>query len=206
MLVAFGKYLRIVRDRRSMSLTDVVTLTKSYPEPIGKGYLSRVERGLARVGFSKMIALSRAYEISLDAFGEKLSLDLEVDELKNPPETTGKTFGELTEEGIDFNQRGFKWHGYAMFRDALPRASSDPLHGAYLTHREQFVRATLSHGIAACATGRSALALFEFEYARQNIDALNEETQPVVYQQMAVAKRLLGAIDEATGKREHSLA
>jgi transcriptional regulator with XRE-family HTH domain len=104
MLVAFGKYLRLVRDRRKMSLSDVVTLTKSYPEPIGKGYLSRVERGLARVGFSKMVALSRAYEIPLDAFGEKLALDLEVSQLKNAPNTAGKTFGELLDEGIEFER------------------------------------------------------------------------------------------------------
>src|SRR5882672_4049797 len=108
MLIAFGKYLRLVRDRRKMSLSDVVTLTKSYPEPVGKGYLSRVERGLARIGFSKMVALSRAYEISLDAFGEKLSLDLEVDELRNPPETSGKTFAELTDEAVGFSQRGLR--------------------------------------------------------------------------------------------------
>ena len=69
---------KILRDRRKLSLSDVVTLTKSYPEPVGKGYLSRVERGLARVGFLKMVALSRAYDVSLDALGEKLSLDLEV--------------------------------------------------------------------------------------------------------------------------------
>lgn len=108
MLIAFGKYLKILRDRRKLSLSDVVTLTKSYPEPVGKGYLSRVERGLARVGFSKMVALSRAYEVSLDALGEKLSLDLEVDELKNAPNTSGKTFGELMEAGVIFNQRGLK--------------------------------------------------------------------------------------------------
>jgi len=113
MLIAFGKYLKILRGRRNLSLSDVVTLTKSYPEPVGKGYLSRVERGLARIGFSKMVALSRAYEISLDAFGEKFSLDLEVDELKNAPNTNGKTFGELTEEGIAFSQRGMKWHCHA---------------------------------------------------------------------------------------------
>jgi len=131
MLVAFGKYLRLVRERRKLSLTDVVTLTKSYPEPIGKGYLSRVERGLARVGFSKMVALSRAYEVSLDAFGEKLALDLEVDELKDAPDTKGRTFGELTEEGIKFSQKGMKWHFYAAVRDAMGRAGIDPLYGSY---------------------------------------------------------------------------
>ena len=197
MLIAFGKYLKILRDRRKLSLSDVVTLTKSYPEPVGKGYLSRVERGLARIGFSKMVALSRAYEVSLDAFGEKLSLDLEVDEMKNAPVTSGKTFGELTNQGIDFNQRGFLWHCYAALRDALLRAGLDPLYGDYQTQHEQVVRATLSHGIAARATGRYMLALAEFGFVSEHINALNEETRPIVFEQSAVAKMRLGALDEA---------
>jgi transcriptional regulator with XRE-family HTH domain/lipopolysaccharide biosynthesis regulator YciM len=197
MLIAFGKYLKILRDRRKLSLSDVATLTKSYPEPVGKGYLSRVERGLARVGFSKMVALSRAYDVSLDALGEKLSLDLEVDELKNAPVTSGKTFGELTEEGIDFNQRGFIWHCYATIRDALPRAGSDPLHGRHRTHHEQVTRATLSHGIAARATGRYALAVGEFDFVREHLDALSDEAKPIVFQQSAIAKQRLGAVAEA---------
>jgi tetratricopeptide (TPR) repeat protein len=197
MLVAFGKYLRLLRDRRKMSLSDVVTLTKSYPEPVGKGYLSRVERGLARIGFSKMVALSRAYEISLDAFGEKLSLDLEVEELKNAPNTSGKTFGELTEEGVNFNQRGRRWHCYAVIRDALPLAAQASLHGSYRNQREQTTMATFSHGVAARMTGRHALALAEFEFVMDRLDALSEEVIPVVFQQLAVAKRHLGALDEA---------
>jgi tetratricopeptide (TPR) repeat protein len=197
MLIAFGKYLKILRDRRKLSLSDVVTLTKSYPEPVGKGYLSRVERGLARIGFSKMVALSRAYEVSLDAFGEKLSLDLEVDELKNAPNTSGKTFGELTEEGTVYSQRGLRWHFYGAIRDALPRASLDPLHGDYRSRLEQITRATLSHGIAARSTGRYNLALAEFGFVMQHLEELNEETLPIVYQQSAVAKQHLGAVDEA---------
>ena len=205
MLIAFGKYLKILRDRRKLSLSDVVTLTKSYPEPVGKGYMSRVERGLARVGFSKMVALSRAYEVSLDALGEKLSLDLEVDELKNAPNTSGKTFGELTAEGIEFNQRGMKWHCYAAIRDALPRAAIDPLFKVYNNEREQVTRATLSHGIAARATGRYALALAEFDFVRIHLDALNEETLPVVFQQSAIAKRHLGWVDEANLLAERAI-
>ncbi len=197
MLIAFGKYLRILRDRKSLSLSDVVTLTKSYPEPIGKGYLSRVERGLARVGFSKVIALSRAYEIPLDALGEKLALDLEVNELKNPPDTSGKTFGQLTDEGIAFNQRGLKWHFYAAQRDALARANSDPLHGENRTRREQVARATLAHGIAARATGRYTLALLEFGFVRDHLEALSAEHLPIVFEQSAVAKMRLGSLDEA---------
>jgi len=205
MLVAFGKYLKLLRDRRKMSLSDVVTLTKSYPEPVGKGYLSRVERGLARVGFSKMVALSRAYDVSLDALGEKLSLDLEVDELKNAPNTAEKTFGELTAEGIAFNQHGFMWHCYAVLRDALPKAASDSLYGNHRTHFEQVMRATLSHGIAARATGRYALALTEFDFVRQHQGALNNETLPILFQQSAVAKRRLGAVDEANALADQAI-
>lgn len=197
MLIAFGKYLKILRDRRKLSLSDVVTLTKSYPEPVGKGYMSRVERGLARVGFSKMVALSRAYEVSLDALGEKLALDLEVDELKISPSTDGKTFAELTDAGISFSRRGMKWHCYAVMRDALPRATLDPLFGDYRTRREQVTRATLSHGIAARATGRYALALAEFDFVRAHLEVIGEEDLPIVFQQSAVAKRRLGAIDDA---------
>ena len=195
MLIAFGKYLKILRDRRNLSLSDIATLTKSFPEPVGKGYLSRVERGLARVGFSKMVALSRAYEVSLDALGEKLTLDLEVDELKNPPSTTGKTFGELTEEGRRFSQRGLKWHFYAAIRDALPRAGVDPLSRNHRTQREQITRATLSHGIAARSTGRDNLALVEFGFVLPHLDSLSEETSPIVFQQSAIAKQHLGALD-----------
>jgi tetratricopeptide (TPR) repeat protein len=197
MLVAFGKYLRLVRDRRKLSLSDVVTLTKSYPEPVGKGYLSRVERGLARVGFSKMVALSRAYDVSLDALGEKLSLDLEVEELKNAPNTTGKSFGELMDAAGVFNQRGLKWHCYAVVRDALPRAAVDPVLPTFRSQREQVTRATLSHGIAARATGRFALSLAEFGFVSQDLDALNDDTVPIVFEQSAVAKMRLGLLDEA---------
>jgi hypothetical protein len=56
MLVAFGKYLRLLRDRRKMSLSDVVTLTKSYPEPVGKGYSVASRARPRRIGFSKMVA------------------------------------------------------------------------------------------------------------------------------------------------------
>ena len=206
MLTAFGKYLKILRDRRKLSLSDVATLTKSYPEPVGKGYLSRVERGLARVGFSKMVALSRAYEVSLDALGEKLALDLEVDELKNAPSTSGKTFGELTEEAIAFSRKGSKWHFYAASRDALPRAAVDPLHGSYRTVGEQESRAALSHGIAARSTGRHNLALAEFDYVMAHLDALSDEALPIVFQQSAVAKRHVGALDAANALLDRAIA
>jgi transcriptional regulator with XRE-family HTH domain len=197
MLLAFGRYLKLVRERRKLSLEDVAALTKSYPEPINKGYLSRVERGLARVGFSKMVALSRAYEVPLDAFGEKLALDLEVDQLKDAPETKGKNYRQLMEEAMAFSQRGMRWHSYACVRDALPRAVVDTPSGKSRNLRDQVTAAALSHGIATGSLGRYALALCEFGFVEQNSDALSEERLPVVFQQSATAKRRLGLLDEA---------
>src|SRR5215471_21019854 len=98
-LVAFGRYLKLLRERRGLSLDDVATLTKAYPEPVNKGYLSRAERGLSHIAFSKIVALGRVYEVPMDVFGEKVALDLEVDQLKDAPDTHGKTFGELLAEG-----------------------------------------------------------------------------------------------------------
>jgi tetratricopeptide (TPR) repeat protein len=197
MLLAFGRYLKLVRERRKLSLEDVATLTKSYPEPINKGYLSRVERGLARIGFSKMVALARAYEVPLDAFGEKLALDLEVDQLKDAPDTKGKTFGELRDEAIGFSQHGLRWHVYSCVRDALPRATSGPLFDGYRDQAEQVATAALMFGVAAVSLGRYLLALAEFEYVRERADQLSEENAPVVFQQLATAKRRTGHLEQA---------
>ena len=165
MLVAFGKYLRLLRDRRKLSLSDVVTLTKSYPEPVGKGYLSRVERGLARVGFSKMVALSRALlTISLDAFGEK---------------AFARPRGRRTEECAEYewkDVRGTDIRGRAVqsaradvgtatqrFATRCRERPSIPCSWDYRDSTEQVTRATLSHG--SCGALRQddyALALAEF--------------------------------------------
>jgi tetratricopeptide (TPR) repeat protein len=81
----------------------------------------------------------------------------------------------------------------------------DPLHGDYRTQLEQVTRATLSHGIAARATGRYSLALTEFDFVRDNLNALSEEDSPIVFQQSAVAKRHLGSMDEARALADRSV-
>ncbi|HEX4824572.1 MAG TPA: helix-turn-helix transcriptional regulator [Candidatus Polarisedimenticolaceae bacterium] len=197
MLLAFGRYLKLVRERRKLSLEDVATLTKSYPEPINKGYLSRVERGLARVGFSKMVALSHAYEMSLDAFGEKLALDLEVDRMRDAPETKGKTFGELTDLAINFDRRGLRWHKYVCLRDALPRAERDSLYGNFKSSAAQSIAGTLSFGSSSVGLGRYSLGLSELGHVASRIEELPEENRPTVYQQLATVCVHTGRISEA---------
>jgi len=205
MLLAFGRYLKLVRERRKLSLEDVATLTKSYPEPINKGYLSRVERGLARVGFSKMVALSHAYEVSLDAFGEKLALDLEVDDLRDAPDTRTKTFRQMRLDAFRYSQQGLRWHAYVCVRDALARAHTDPLYDSFFSREEQVITATMSHGVAVRGLGRLALALTEFEYVREHAAALSAENLPIVFQQLATIKRHLGRLEEAETLAQESI-
>jgi tetratricopeptide (TPR) repeat protein len=205
MLLAFGRYLKMIRERRKLSLEDVATLTKSYPEPINKGYLSRVERGLARVGFSKMVALSHAYEVSLDVFGEKLALDLEVDRLKDAPETKGKTFEGLIEQAIRFRDRGMRWHSYACLRDAHSRAGSDPSLSDFEGKTARLVAAASSMGSTASSLGRYHLSLAELEFVAVNIDRVAVENRPIVFQSLSIAERNLGRLEQASAHAEQAV-
>jgi hypothetical protein len=48
---------------------------------VEKGYLSRCENGHQSLALSKMIALSRIYEVPAEVLVERLELDLEVEKL-----------------------------------------------------------------------------------------------------------------------------
>jgi tetratricopeptide (TPR) repeat protein len=190
-IIAFGRYLKTLRERRGLSLDDVAALTKAYPEPINKGYLSRAERGLSHIAFSKIVALGRAYEISIDVFGEKLSLDLEVDQLKNPPETEGKTFEALLSEGGDLSKRGLRLQAYAVYREILPIAHATPVASIYRDLHEQIAAVTASHGIVAGSLGRIRLSRHEVEHAL-SLNALGPEYLPAPSIHLAVVNRRLG--------------
>jgi tetratricopeptide (TPR) repeat protein len=196
-IVAFGRYLKIVRERRKLSLEDVAHLTKAYPEPVNKGYLSRVERGLNHVGFSKMVAVSRAYEVPLDAFGERYALDLEIDRLKTAPDTEDKSVGELLEHARRFNDSGKRVHAFACLRDALARAERPPLMPNYDSLSEQAAAVTLSHGVGAVGLGRFRLGLAEVE-AAERINALRAEFLPIIPYELSLIHRQLG--DVALGR------
>jgi tetratricopeptide (TPR) repeat protein len=51
--------------------------------------------------------------------------------------------------------------------------------------------------LSANRLGRYVLALVEFDFVREQRDALSDENLPIVYQQSATAKRRLGFFDEA---------
>ena len=51
--VAFGHYLRTLRERRGLALEDVWTLSQTFPESLNKGYLSRCENGKQKLALPK---------------------------------------------------------------------------------------------------------------------------------------------------------
>ena len=59
-----------------------------------KAYLSRCENGRQRIAFSKLIALSRIYEVPPEVLVERMELDLELDRIGSP-DTAGLNFVEL---------------------------------------------------------------------------------------------------------------
>ena len=63
--VAFGRYLRMLRERRGLSLDEVAAMSRSLADPVDKSYLSRCENGRYGIGFSKaMEAIGRNPEAS----------------------------------------------------------------------------------------------------------------------------------------------
>ena len=148
--VAFGRFLRQLRERRGMSLAKVCELSRSTAEPFDKGTLSRLERGQQSPSIFRLGPLSRIYEISADALLERMELDREVDRLGGP-DTAGKSYAELHREGAESVVRANrKWDAYAYFRDALTVASPD-----------KRVVEWINLVTAIRSLGKSALALHE---------------------------------------------
>ena len=72
----FGKYLRGIREDRRLSLDTVEEMTLSYPEPVTKSHLSRIENGQAVPTFPRMFALSQVYGVPIAFLAEKFEIDL----------------------------------------------------------------------------------------------------------------------------------
>jgi tetratricopeptide (TPR) repeat protein len=193
--IAFGQYLRTLRERRGLSLDDVATLSRTFADPVEKGYLSRCENGHQSLALSKMIALSRIYEVPAEVLVERLELDLEVEKLGGP-DTAGRTFKELLYLGVAAARRGTKWEAYGYFRDAMASATGPVIEG-FRDAREQHLCACMNFSTAAAGLGRNAIALFELLYIEAS-KGLSQEYEPSLYERLSRAHR-------AAGDRAHAL-
>jgi transcriptional regulator with XRE-family HTH domain len=183
--VAFGTYLRQLRERRGLSLSRVCELSKSSPEAIDKGTLSRLEHGQQTPSIFRLGPLSRIYEISADALLERMELDREVDRLGGP-ETRGKSYDELHRAGgASVVRANRKWDAYAYFRDALPLAGADQRVGAWI-----------NLVTAIRALGKNALALHELRELETSVE-LDARQRALVHERMSNCSRCLGDMKHA---------
>ena len=201
--VAFGRYLRTLRERRNLSLNDVMSLSRAFPEPVDKGYLSRCENGRSRVAFSKLIALSRIYEVPAEVLVERMELDMELDRVGGPS-TEGLGFEELTERGKEAAAHGEMWHAYGYLRDAQSLAGS-PVLEIYRDGREQALRAIMNYSIPVARHGRYELALHELEYVR-SVDGLSDRHVVALMTLLSQQHRSLGKQERATRFADEAVA
>lgn len=201
--VAFGRYIRTLRERRGLSLDDVGSLSKTFPEPIGKSYLSRCENGRQKLGFAKMIALSRIFDVPSEVLLERMELDLELDRVGGP-DTEGATFEELENRGKDASDHGRLWDTYAYFREGLTVISTSPLMYGLEDRSDQIFWGHLNYNSAVGLLGRSRLALHELRYL---ISAgwLSHRLAPLLHERMASWLRSLGDLDEATRHADEAI-
>ena len=117
--LAFGRYLKTLRERRGLSLLEVSSLSQAFAETLNKGYLSRCENGHQRLALSKVVPLGRIYGVSADVLLERIELDMELDRVGGP-DTEGMTYEELRVAGRDSTQPtatgGTPTHTFATLR------------------------------------------------------------------------------------------
>ena len=74
--LAFGAYLRRVREGRRLSLDAVEELSVGFPEKVTKSHLSRIENGLALPTFPRLMAMSQIYGVPIASLAERYEIDL----------------------------------------------------------------------------------------------------------------------------------
>ena len=177
--VAFGRYLRSVRERHRLSLGDVCALSQGTPHELDKGTLSRFERGQQRIPLATLVPLSRIYGTPPDVLVERLELDQQLEALGGP-DTTGLDPEQLVERGrcalLRANRR---WESYAYFRAAEALGCT---------------AARLNLVTLARSLGKNVLALHELRDLERSIAPA---LAPVVHERIANCLRCLGDFTSA---------
>jgi transcriptional regulator with XRE-family HTH domain len=193
--IAFGRYLRILRERRSLSLDEVAALSRTFADSVAKSYLSRVENGHISLALPKLIPLSRIYEVPAEVVLEHLELDMELDKVGGP-DTAGMDYAQLSQRGKAATDRGAVWDAYAYFRDSVLVALHSNLMGRLRDHTEQLLCGIMNVCGVALKLGRSQLALHELKHI-QNANGLSPRLSPLVLERLAVAHLALNQLEKA---------
>jgi tetratricopeptide (TPR) repeat protein len=106
--VAFGGYLKKLRETRRLSLDAVEELSAAFPEKVTKSHLSRIENGLALPTFPRLMAMSHIYGVRIASLAERYEIELR--RSMRPAELDGKSDESVLHEfeGLfysgDFNE------------------------------------------------------------------------------------------------------
>ncbi len=193
--VAFGRYLRMLRERRGLSLDDVAAMSRSLADPVDKSYLSRCENGRYGIGFSKSITLSRIYGVPTEVLAERMELDTELDRIGGP-DTAGLSHAELQKRGVAAIGRGLGWDAYAYFRDSVHLARDAPLSPSYRDGTDQHLNAGMNVSTAAGRLGRTNFSLHELEHIRE-AGELGPNQEPLLLDLLSRGYRVLGDPEKA---------
>jgi transcriptional regulator with XRE-family HTH domain len=191
--IAFGKYLRELRERRGLSLARVCELSKNSAEAFDKGTLSRLERGQQSPSIFRLGPISRIYDISADALLERMELDREA-ERHGAPDTAGMPYAELERAGAAcVLHRNRKWNAYVYFRDAY-----------WLAPVERKVPAWLNLATAIRSLGKNALALHELRDLDES-GLVEADLRPVLLERISNCSRCLGDMRSAESYGEAAI-
>ncbi|TDI46594.1 MAG: hypothetical protein E2P01_08555 [Acidobacteria bacterium] len=192
--VAFGHYLRTLRERRGLALEDVWTLSQTFPESLNKGYLSRCENGKQKLAFPKVVAISRIYEVPADVLVERLELDLELEKIGGPS-TEKLSWAQLREAGKNAMSHGHRWAAYTFLRDATLKANKADLDASsFGSLKEQIVVSFMNVASVAQTLGKNRYALAEFRFA-ENCGRLGPNSKILAAERLAAVHRSLGNTD-----------
>lgn len=202
--IAFGRYLKTLRERRGLSLNDVESLSRTFPESISKSYLSRCENGRHNLALAKMIPLSRINEVAPEVLVERLELDMELDKVGGP-ETAGLSYTELTQRGKAALDHGVLWEAYALLRDSIGVASHSEIMGRLRDHTEQLLCAYMNFSAAAVKLGRSRLALHELEYIKGS-GGLSQRVFPILLERLSTTYLHMNRLNDARTHADAAIA
>ena len=186
---AFGRYLKTLRERRGLSLYDVCSLSQTFPDPLNKGYLSRCENGHQKLAFSKLIPLSRIYEVAPSVLVERMELDMELDRV-GAPDTNLESYEDTATTARAALEEGRLWKAYGLFRDAVSSARLRPVLPRYKDLVEQVRVAEMNCATAAKSLGRIQFALHEYLYL-DNSGELSSDYHPVILLTISGCQRSL---------------
>lgn len=193
--VAFGRYVKRLRERRGLSLDDLHARSQGFPEVLMKGYMSRVENGRQKLAFSKMIPLSRILEVPPDVLVERMELDLELEKVGGP-ETEGMSYGELFERMKVALDSGEKWDAYAYSRDAIARAPLDPHLDHYTSQDGQVASAIMNNATCAMVFSRFRFAWHELDFVNSTFE-MGQPSKWILRDRLGFCSSRLGRNEEA---------